>query len=189
MTVGIAGIGQGVGCTTITLTLAKHLCQQQSAAPDAELLVIDADIEQSVIANRLGLAPQACWHDTVSGRAPLEDTLIESIDDRMVFIPLARNKLTASHFNSRKITADLEMLAAQHRTTLVDLGALDQSENSGLFGVIGGQLDVLLLVRDARTTSDTQVKEVIDLAVQAGIEVSGIIENWSAETSRTTKAA
>ena len=87
--VGFAGVEHGVGCTTIALTVAHHLCQRKSVASDAAVLLIDADLEHSELATCLGLAPQACWNDTAHGSVPLEDTLIESLSDRMVVMPIS----------------------------------------------------------------------------------------------------
>ena len=188
--IGLAGVDRGVGCTTIAITLAHHLCQRRSVAADAEVLIIDANLENSELATSLGLAPQFCWNDTADGSVPLEDALIESLTDRMMVMPLATGAQRSSQpMDTRKLSADLAALASQHRTIFIDLGSLTDADNAGVLEAVGGRLDTLLLVHDARVSDDSQMKEATDLAAQVGLNVSGIIENWSADSARTTKAA
>jgi Mrp family chromosome partitioning ATPase len=189
-TVGVIGTSQGAGCTTIALLLAQQLCQRDSVAGPAEVLLIDADLRNADLARSIGLAPQSCWNEINDAKAALGDALIESIADQLVVMPILRERpRAATEIDQQRLLADVTKLGTQYRKIVIDLGAFETADEDGLLSSLGGHIDTLLLVHDQHNGSEDQLDRIIDLAEQSQIEITGVIQNGAIESHRPTLVA
>ena len=188
--IGLMSTGRGCGCTTVTLTLAHHMCRQRSALASASLLVIDADLRNPSLARSLGLAPQTCWRSVCSNSGALGDAMIESIADRMVVMPLEdSHETTVTAIDNEQLSSDIQNVSQQHPALLVDFGSFESAQSSNMLPALANQLDAILLVHDQRRGDSELLERTVRAASEAGIEIAGVIENGSADAVRPTLVA
>ena len=81
--VAMSGCRRGDGCTTVLLCVARSLAERGH-----RVAMIDADVDHPLLARRLGLLPESGWEETFSSRLPVEEVIIESVQDRLGVLPL-----------------------------------------------------------------------------------------------------
>jgi len=155
--IGFCSDKPGTGCTDVMLLLARAL-----ARGDKKILLLDARFSRPQLAQKLRLAPEFGWNDAVNHIAPLEDTVIESIEDKLDIAPL---KEPISNPDSLDMAPIIRKLKNAYDVILVDIGT-EPTDNIWW-------LDGAILVRDARTVN----KPVIALNLP-NINVIGQIENF-----------
>ncbi|MCG8583766.1 MAG: hypothetical protein MI757_03545, partial [Pirellulales bacterium] len=187
--IGLLGVEPGSGCTTVTLTMA-HRTSHRHTNSGAELLVIDANLHNSQIAQAVGLAPQACWKETDDQQFTLADALIESIADRLVVMPLASDQRCASTpLDAQRFTRDVQSLVSQYRSTFVDMGSYEQACERGTLRALAPCVDAVLLIQDKQAMEDADVHQVAAHVGDLGIEVAGVIHNRCLASSQSSMVA
>jgi Mrp family chromosome partitioning ATPase len=178
--IGLGGCGAGEGVTTLVLATGQAL-----ADCGLRVVVADADLADPQLARRLGLLPQSGWEDALAGRLPLQDTLVESIADRLTVLPVREPfaGTGAAPDDATRMAASLDTLAKHFDAVLVDLGSLeDRTVVSGsLARGIGRRLDAVVLVQNVRTTTPHRLAEVQECVAAAGMNLAGIIQNFVVE--------
>jgi len=176
--VGVGSSQRGEGCTTLLLSTAKRL-----AGRGIRSALVDADLADPQLARRLGLASEAGWEAVVAGRLPLEEVLVESIEDRLTLLPLCRMRDDAQNqtiLDGTSLTTTFERLRRHYDLVLVDLGALDEETDScdSSPQVAANRVDAAVLVHDVRSTLPGRLAKAVGHLAAAGIFQAGIIENF-----------
>ncbi len=80
----VTGTGDGVGCTTIAMCIARRFAKQGK-----RVLLVDADLAQPKLAMRVGLQQRLSWLQALSNRRPVGDVVVSSTQDHVCVMPLA----------------------------------------------------------------------------------------------------
>jgi Mrp family chromosome partitioning ATPase len=142
----------------------------------------DADFQQPQLAERLGLAVETGWEDVLRNEVPLAEAVVQSCQDHLALLPLRATTRDASVLvDSLRSSTNLRVLRHHYHMVLVDLGpvlderaavpALKLAQRSGI--------DSALLVRDARTTTDDDLRAAVASFAGVGVPAIGIVETFA----------
>lgn len=172
-----SGCRRGEGCTTLLLCVARQLADSQ-----LRIAVVDADLNNPMLARRLGLLPEVGWEEVLAGRMPVAEVIIESIQDRLSLVPLCGSVPGGDYpiGTDPEPTTSLELLREHYDLVLVDLGEFGDSAAvaSGPLQAVINWIDAAVLVRDVRSTPEVELDETRRLIEAAGIVETGITENF-----------
>jgi Mrp family chromosome partitioning ATPase len=118
--IGIGAPTAGAGCTTILACLARLLAEAGKS-----VAVVDGNFAAPGLARQFGLQIDSGWEDVLAGNAPLAESVVYSLADRIALLPLvtggavAANKLDSIHAS---VTAGV--LRYHYDVVLFDLGAV-----------------------------------------------------------------
>ena len=175
--VGLGGLRRGEGCTTLLLCAARQLARR-----GWNVLIVDADTDDPRLASRLGLAPEAGWQDVAAGRVPLDEAVIESVEDRLALLPCCGHvaERRAAGGDQPAVIAELQTLRRSYDLVLVDLGppgaAADGEDLPA--EAVAGAIDAVVLVHDVRSTSPEELARLQERLAAAGIAQAGVAENF-----------
>jgi Mrp family chromosome partitioning ATPase len=140
--VAVLSIDEGHGGTTVALCLSRILAQNET-----RVCLVDGDYRQPGIAECLGLDSEHGLERVLSGDATLDEILVESLDDQMTLLPLAR-PLAADAVERSKLrqTVTFGELRDRFDIVLVDAGSLSHAPalRSTMLGA--GVVDSAILV-------------------------------------------
>lgn len=171
--IGIAGLSEGVGATTLTLCLAKLATQAGKS-----VVLVDGDFTDPDLATQLGLEVDSGWEQVLSGATPLASSVIYSEADRLALLPLIAGGLRASQqIDTIHASVTAGVLRYHYDLVLVDLGSVAGGGQTAVARKLAQQLrlDACLVTSDqvepgrlAQFT--TSVPELADVSL-------GLIEN------------
>ena len=154
-----------------------------------KIVLVDADLGEPQLAKRLGLLPQLGWEDVASGRQPVEEVLVESSADNLVVLPLCGPlAISEISYASQRIMAEsLEMLRKNYDLVLLDLGPLENPQSLGdlASGGLNCRIDAVTIVHKTGKVLATCLPAVRQSLAAAGVAVTGVIENFVPNASRT----
>jgi Mrp family chromosome partitioning ATPase len=146
--IAVLSIDEGHGGTTVALCLARILAQQET-----RVCLVDGDYRQPGLAESLGLDPESGLESVLAGSAPLCEVLVESLEDQLMLLPLARPLATDAVERSKlRQTATFGELRDQFDLVLVDAGSLGAAPALRPTMLGAGVIDSVILV--GRQTAD-----------------------------------
>jgi Mrp family chromosome partitioning ATPase len=149
--IAVLSIDEGHGGTTVALCLARILAQQE-----VRVCLVDGDYRQPGLAESLGLDPESGLESVLAGSAPLCEVLVESLEDQLMFLPLARPLATDALERSKlRQTATFGELRDQFDLVLVDAGSLGGAPALRPTMLGAGVIDAVILV--GRQTADLAI--------------------------------
>ena len=173
----IGGCRNGEGATTLLLCAARRLADRGH-----KVAMVDANLADPQLADQLGLLPQFGWEETLAGRLPLDEVVIESSHNQLAVLPLLSPFSGTGELKQdrSRLVDSIGVLADHYDFVLVDLGPLEKPEVVGgaLAQGIAARLDAVVLVQDVRTTTEDQLAEIRRYLSAAGIAQPGIIQNF-----------
>jgi len=175
--VAMSGCRRGDGCTTLLLCVARRLAERA-----LKVAVLDADFDNPLLARRLGLLPEAGWEEVLAARLPVEEVIVESVQDRLAVVPLCgpppRQDRSADEL--RDAVTSLRTLGEHYDLVLVDWGEFGDGTQSGSVAVpaIVDGIDAMVLVRNVRFTSPEELDRTRRRVEAAGLVEGGIVENF-----------
>jgi len=175
--IGIAGASPGVGCSTVQMCLARLL-----VSAGKSVALVDSNFSSAHLAKDLGLEFDVGWQDVLSGKIPLAESVVRSIEDRMVLLPL-----------SDGIESPVELLAGiqtsvvagvlryHYDVVLFDLGAAGREQQYQVAEQIVEQcrLDASIIVADTALESTETDQEIDTLMSVLGTSCLGVIGNFA----------
>jgi Mrp family chromosome partitioning ATPase len=169
----ITSLGRGEGRTTMLLCLGKLLAEQ-----GRNVIIADGDFQQPHLARQLKLLPQAGWDEVLAGEMPLDEALIESMEDHITLMPL-RQSLTNPTLLSGAgaLEENLKQLARHFELVLVDAGSLD-ANHSGMRALGAAHGSSSIVVRDMRQSAPEYDLQVRQYMQAAGITRWSLAENF-----------
>jgi Mrp family chromosome partitioning ATPase len=172
----VTGARRGEGRTTVLVCLARMLSTR-----GLQVGLVDGDFAQPGLARRLKLLPQTGWESPLAGDLPLEEALIEAVDDKTLVLPL-RGPLEPRQVAEGRagIRASLQRMAATVDIVLVDGGPLESAPTATRHLIQASPFDVAIVVRDARSAPADEAAAVSGRLAAAGIARSEIVENFFA---------
>jgi Mrp family chromosome partitioning ATPase len=174
--VAMSGCRRGDGCTTLLLCVARRLAER-----GLQVALVDADIDNPLLARRLGLLPDVGWEEVLTARADVSEVIIESVQDRLAVLPLC-GTLPCRGCPAPQAPDPLSRLNAlreHYDLVLVDLGEFGEGTTDGeASSVILNWIDAVVLVRDVRTTRQAELNRIRRRVETAGLVEAGIAENF-----------
>ena len=173
--IGVMGAARGVGCTTLVGCLARLLVQAGKT-----VAIVDGDFTRPALAQQLGLAVETGWEDVLSGRTPLAEAVVHSLDDSLALLPLvqggaaAAEKLGAIHAS---VTAGV--LRYHYDMVLFDLGAVGDAVQGSTARRIARQcrLDGVVLTSGLAAASTVHPQRLMQTAPELAAICLGVVEN------------
>ncbi len=175
--VTITASRRGEGCTVVALALAKALADQQQ-----RVILVDAHFDAPGLADSLGLAAQVGLEDTLTGEKPLIEALVESLEDRVVVLPLRQPAAADWRLSIARLKSSLDELRRHCDIVLIDAGPCgDAGDRRQLLSWAAPcRVDRALVVRDLRSTSDDEAAEIERRLHGCGIAQWNFVENFGA---------
>jgi len=173
----IGACRRGEGATTLLLGAAQRLAER-----GFKVVMVDADLTQPKLARRLQLLPESGWEETLAGRVPLEELVIESADNGLALLPVCEPfpETTITAEVETRMVEGIETLAANYDLVLIDPGPLEDFGGAGPAWprALARRLDAVALVHKARATSPQRLAELQHALSDAGIPLVGVIQNF-----------
>lgn len=169
----VAATRRGDGSTTLALCLARS-----AAAAGLNVALVDADIARPELADCLGLEVECGWQTVAAGKAPLADAAIRSLEDRLTVFPIKadeKHKLTLADPRAGEL---LRNVASHFDLVLVDMGHVTGGTGPLLPPMTPAPIGAAVVVRDARSVTESSARIVGLKLHAAGIEAVGLAENF-----------
>ncbi len=168
---------RGVGRSTVALCLAKTV-----AMAGLRVAVIDGDYECPSMVDQLNLAVDYGWQQCLTENIPLDEVVIQSIEDNVAVVPLT-DSIPASTVQNQEVRINklIKRLSQAYDFVIIDGNRLTH-KNPRLLGT-GPEsiLDAAIVVVDAELSLRQRVDVAIDLLRHQGIDSIGIAENFHSE--------
>jgi Mrp family chromosome partitioning ATPase len=172
----VAATRRGDGSTTLALCLARS-----AAAAGLNVALVDADFSRPEMADCLGLEVECGWQTVAAGKAPLADAAIRSLEDRLTVFPIKaddKHKLTLADPRAGQW---LRSVASHFDLVLVDMGHVTGGLGPLLPPTAPAPIDAAVVVRDARSVTESSARIVGLKLHAAGVEAVGLAENFGQE--------
>lgn len=172
--IAFTGCQSGAGSTSLLLCVARRL-----ADAGRRVALVDGDFEEARLAEQLGLAPETGWADVLQRDEPLAEALIESIEDRLSLLPLAR-PVAPGQQQPLGWFDRLRSLGADHDLVLLDSGLLQGAGGAWSCPTTPGRgADGTILVMDMRSTDHEMFAAARTRLDEAQLTWWGAIENFA----------
>ena len=171
----ITGARRGEGRTTLALCLAR--CAAGAGVPTA---LVDADLKNPQIGSRLGIETPCSWREVVTGKSPLSEAAVSSLEDHLTLFPLIRAEDDDVAAGDPSCMAVLQSIARHYPLVIVDMGPLG-SDGGHLFATDADcPIDTAIVVRDLRNTTEKKAVATAEALLRGGVPAVGIAENFRA---------
>jgi Mrp family chromosome partitioning ATPase len=176
---GVLGLGscsQGEGVTTLTMAVGRRMVER-----GLRVALVDANWSDPQLAQRLGLLPQVGWDETLAGRLPLEEVAVESIEDRLVVLPVC-TPCEVDTDDEKRVAATLDTLSKHFDVVLVDLGGLEDRDKVATppARAVDACLTGVVLVHNVRLVTPDRLADFRRSLTAARMVAVGVVENFVA---------
>jgi Mrp family chromosome partitioning ATPase len=172
----VAATRRGDGSTTLALCLARS-----AAAAGLNVALVDADFSRPEMADCLGLEVECGWQTVAAGQAPLADAAIRSLEDRLTVFPIKADEKHKLTLADPRAGQWLRSVASHFDLVLVDMGHVTGGMGPLLPATAPAPIDAAVVVRDARSVTESSARIVGLKLHAAGIEAVGLAENFGQE--------
>lgn len=169
----VAATRRGDGSTTLALCLARS-----AAAAGLNVAIVDADLTRPELADCLGLEVECGWQAVAAGKAPLAEAAIRSVEDRLTVFPIKTEEKHSLTLADPRAGALLRTIASNFDLVLVDMGPITGGTGPLLPPSAPAPIDAAVVVRDARSVTESSARIVGLKLHAAGIEAVGLAENF-----------
>jgi Mrp family chromosome partitioning ATPase len=171
-TIGVAGVAQRVGCTTVTLALAR-----QAARLGRRVAVLEADANSPSFTIELALSAPHGLAELIAEKATLPQITTYAHDERVAAITWGRSPSMALDARKRlQLSLAAGRLRAAFDLVLIDLGAVSTDNCAALDVFSAMQGDGVLLVA-CESFPQARLIEVCEQLQSSGCVALGVIEN------------
>lgn len=176
--IAVVGSGPKSGSTSILLGLATAL-----KAAGQRVAIVDANINTPNLASSLGLQPEQGWETVLSGKFPIQESLIDSIEDQIALLPLCLDESQKLTFGVRpteneRMSDAITKMKEHYDLILVDLGS-PKADDIAAFSNMSEWIDSAVVVHNLRDGSRGQLIKAKNLMRDYGVSVAGIAENFA----------
>lgn len=176
--IAVVGSSPKSGSTSILLGLATSL-----EAAGHRVALVDANLNSPTLADSLGLQPEQGWETVVSGKFPVQESLIDSLEDRIALLPLCLNKSQKLTFavrpsDNERMNEAMRQMKDHYDLVLVDLGSPAASDIAA-FSNMSEWIDSAVVVHNLRDSSRKQLIQMKNLMRDYNVSVAGIAENFA----------
>ena len=169
--IGVGAPSPGSGCTTVLACLARLLVEAGKT-----VAVVDGNFAAPGLARQLGLAVNSGWEDVLAGHAPLAESVIYSLADRIALLPLvAGGQAAVEQLQSIHASVTAGVLRYHYDMVLFDLGAVADRLQGAAAQLLARQcrLDGVILT----STAALQRPRLMQFAPELATICLGVVEN------------
>ena len=171
----------GAGATTIVMALAR-----QMAARNQRVLLVDADISNAVLANRLGVRFQSSWLQAVSQPSELPEIYVSDQDLKVSLLPLQRlSQVSWPRTILDQLGMIISTIAYQFDAVLIDAGTAAQFLNETSSPKSLGE--IILYVENQDSLSNPEARQQKTKLISANKNGVIVVENFS-DTANSLQA-
>jgi len=167
----ITGSRRGEGRTTLALCLSR--C---AAEAGVKVALVDADVKNPQLGTRLGMDTPCSWLEVIVGKAPLKETAVASIEDRLTLFPLASSEYV--DMPDKRLIELLQRISRHYPLVIVDVGPLETEDHHPFADADTCPVDAAIVVRDMRNTTGQKTTATAERLQESGIQAVGIAENF-----------
>ncbi len=160
---------RAAGRTSIAVGIAVS-----AAAAGLRVVLVDADTTSPAIARTLQIEFQQGWVEAIRRDLPLDEVAVRSIEDQLTVIPALTDAgnlpYTSAEFDKlmSKLREAFDLVIVDGAPWAGDCRALQRSSS----------LDAAIIVVDARSQDDNQIRQLQDDLRHCGVAGLGIVENF-----------
>ena len=165
----VTSIGKGEGRSTVTIGTAIA-----AAATGLRIALVDIDLEAPSQADQLRLEIESDWVTAIRQGDSIESISIASVEDGVTLIPLSALDNRSLPITSMEIDRLLGRLEGCFDLVIFDGPKID----SWATARIAAAVDSSLIIRDTRTTQETEVVIAADRLRRQGVQGIGVVDNF-----------
>lgn len=170
----ITSVGPSEGKTTVSVNVAAALAEN-----GAKVLLIDADLRHSSVADRLGLEGGAGLAHVLSGQATVKDVVQRYWKPNLHIMPAGPKPPNASMLlNSKTMTEMLDMALQTYDYVIVDTSPMVVANDAAVFGA---KSDGVVLVSGRDVTVKRDLKDIAVQLENLNVPVVGFVFNFEKE--------
>jgi Mrp family chromosome partitioning ATPase len=175
--IAITGIDRGEGRSTLALCLARQL-----SAANRSVVLVDADFSNPGLIQQLSVRVDRGWEAVLRGEKALWDVMIDSIADRVAFVPLTPEVVVDGVPAAQQLANTFAELADHFEFVLIDAGPLggESATSQWLLDSAAGVHGVIL-AHDVRRQSASRIAAVCLQLAEAKHRQLGIAEMFTEE--------
>jgi Mrp family chromosome partitioning ATPase len=174
--VGVLGLFQGTGCTTMALCLAARL-----AARSQRVILVDGNFTSPRLAQLLDVVPTIGWQESLVSDAPTGDAIVRAVDDRIDVLALSveRSNDPLKLLARPQVAHVANTLRSAYEIVLVDLGAFFDpcSQPVALRLVSQLKIETVLAISGAEDADPRDLATLAEHLEQRGCKLAGVAEN------------
>lgn len=172
-TVALTGTAEGVGTTSILLTLAQTIADGGAA----RVLLVDADFSRPELAAQLSISPQASWCEAVGKNTADEKMLLPLDGERLFLLSLARpiDPVAIAGLSPEAVSRFFAPLRERFDLILFDGGNWENITQRPLWNP--QVVDAIICVTE-EASHKTPIDQYLSHTRQTGIEFLGVIETF-----------
>jgi Mrp family chromosome partitioning ATPase len=169
----ITGHQRAEGRTSTAICLAAALSQCHE-----RVVLIDADLQRPHLASLLGVVPPTGWESLAGNTEPLAEYLIESLADGFAILPLSLETCPSLWPVDLELPTILECLRDHYDVVLVDAMPIEsEGPACSMLAACGAFIDSAILLDTGTAQNKTNLLEITNTLVAAGIAPLGVIRN------------
>lgn len=173
-TLAICSRSRGTGRSTVAIAIA-----QTAAKSGLRVALVDGDIENPTLVEKLQLDMNIDWVDVVAQGMSIEEATVQSIGNGFSFLPLLRKSPDQLNRVDQYAKDLFEGLKRHYDLIVVDNSPFDEGSFGRSIPITSDVFDAVMLVEDIQE-GDTDSLEACARRIRAiGIDNIGLIENFS----------
>jgi Mrp family chromosome partitioning ATPase len=163
-----------VGCETRNARsrVAADLAIQAANCVRMPVLLIDADEQHRLVAQRFGLNGSPGWHEVMTGSAEVKDCVHSANSGRLaVMTPGTERSASQEHTHVQADRSRLDSLKTEYGLVVIDMPPVSEFECPPA----SGWLDEAVLVVEAERTRIRSAQRAKALLERSGVKVAGVV--------------
>jgi polysaccharide biosynthesis transport protein len=163
-----------VGCETRNARsrVAAELAIQAANCARTPVLLIDADEQHRLVAQRFGLNGSPGWHEVMAGSAEVKNCVHSANSGRLaVMTPGAERSPSAEHIHVHGDRSQLDALKTEYGLVVIDMPPASELDCPPA----SGWLDEAVLVVEAERTRVQSAQRAKALLERSGVRIAGVV--------------
>ena len=165
--VGVTSFSRNEGATTAALCMART-----AASINVPTVLIDGDVNQRSIGERLGISFEQGWNDN---SIPFVEAAVGSTEDQLTVVPATEGAADISRTLSL-----IHELADHFELVIVDTGPIFTAAHHWFEQPISSSMHNVIVVQDIRNTAPDELEDVHSRLSKSGMLDVAVVENFSA---------
>lgn len=171
--IAICSTTEGTGASTVSMALARQMSEHGQ-----NVLIVDANLRNAAVTNRLCSLSQKSWIHSISQRQALTSIIIRDTQSNVSLLPLSPIKSVGwPRKLLNELAAIINSVSYDYNLVLFDIGTasqfINESDSASLFG------DVVLLVSGRSESENSQLQNSTADLKSIGARNLIVVENFA----------